>query len=176
MSQDGGSQSGAAVAPAREQVGAGSDSTQKWVRRVLVVAGLLVYFWSFFPTAVNGLGGDRFRGGFCAYFTLVWPWTDGLHDSQTDPVSFLSMLFSGWVNPTFLLICIMPPFAVLRALAKWLLKPLWVVCALSCWVVFLKDHMTPTWGYYLWTLGMVMILFRERLLATVFRTGRAKTV
>ena len=175
MSHGDRSDSGVAVAPAREMVKAKTRSSQKWWHRLFVLAGLLIYFGSFLLTAAKQ-SGDRFGGFFCAYYTLVWPWTDGLDQRHSHLVTFVSMMLSGWVNPTFLLICLMPPVVQLKTFVKWVLKPLWVVFALSCWVVFFAERMTPVWGYYLWTLSMVMVLFRERLLATLFRTDQPKTV
>jgi hypothetical protein len=32
-----------------------------------------------------------------------------------------------------------------------------------CWVVFLAMELHPREGYYLWTLGMVVVLFAEGL-------------
>src|SRR5262245_59111370 len=129
--------------------------------RVILLIGFLVYVGSFFLIAVkeSGQNASGFRGYWCAYTTLQAPWGhSGLEVLREKPLEYFAWLFSGWINPFFL-----------AALVASLIKPagrlaatLRIVTLLmlpACWLVFHMEHVRPYTGYFLWTGGMLLVLF-----------------
>src|SRR5262245_10804799 len=74
--------------------------------RVVLWIGFLIYIGSFFLIAVKetGAGASGFRGYWCAYITLQAPWGhDAMNMLREKPVEYFAVLFSGWINPFFLI-------------------------------------------------------------------------
>lgn len=130
---------------------------------ILVVVGMAIYIGAFFLIAAREVhasaGNSGYPGWFCAFDTLVAPWG---HDARStigeDPVQFFSMLISGWINPLFL--------ATLAVALVWpksrlgfVLRILVLLMFIACWVVFYKMTLYPREGYFLWTLGMLLVMF-----------------
>ena len=87
------------------------------------------------------------------------PWTkDGRAILHQAPLEYFSILFSGWINPAFLV-----------TLVLVLIKPRWrfsivlryivTLMFVFCWIVFFQLHLYPRQGYFLWMLGILLALF-----------------
>lgn len=146
--------------------------------RVVLLLSLLVYIGSFFLTAVRdatSTNGSGFTGYWCAVTTLTAPWgSDGLKELRQDPVEFFSVLFSGWINPLFLITVLVSwirPYGRWR----WILGTLVLIFLPACWVVFAKAHVRPTLGYFVWTAAMVVALLAGAL-GSARRPGREQEV
>jgi hypothetical protein len=129
-------------------------------RHLLILAGLALYVTSFFLVAVSENGGVH--GYLCAWLTLIIPWgRDGMNVLHEQPVQYFSILLSGWINPVFLITMFL---LILRK--KRLAGILTVVLILMfpfCWIIFFQEHMYPVAGYFLWILGMLLVVFAGRL-------------
>lgn len=133
-----------------------------------LLIGLAVFVVSFWLVAVKEArsGGASFIGYRCALLTLTAPWGHGapemLHDK---PGEYFAWLFSGWINPFFLaamLASLIKPAGRLAAA----LRILTILMFPACWIVFHMEHLRPYTGYFLWTGGMVLVLF-----SSMFSTG-----
>ena len=133
--------------------------------RVLILIGLLVYVISFFLIAVRGTG-LSLEGYKCALVTLLTPWgSDGVRMLRESPLDFFSTLFSGWINPVFLIttvILLIRPNSGLGAI----LRVVVLLMFPACWLVFYKEHFRPGEAYFLWTAAMVLVLFSNKLIRT----------
>jgi len=147
--------------------GAGSG---KQIRPELVAAmvgaGLVLYAVSFFMHAV-GIGGESasLLGWSCAYDSLIFPWSGELSlfadHRLTNPRALLftlSILFSGWINPVFLLAMVFKLRSRLRRASTILIRALWPMFP-CCWVVFGMSRIYPLEGYVLWMIAMLVALF-----------------
>ncbi|HLW55548.1 MAG TPA: hypothetical protein VKW06_22155 [Candidatus Angelobacter sp.] len=128
--------------------------------RILLWLAMAAYAGSFFLTAVRDANGPSgFTGYWCALTTLTAPWgSDGLKELRQEPVEFFSVLFSGWINPLFL-ITLLVRWRRPRGRAAWILGALVLILFPACWVVFAKVHVHPVAGYFLWTAAMLVALF-----------------
>jgi hypothetical protein len=125
-----------------------------------MLAGLAIYVTSFFLSAVSANGGVH--GYLCAWITLTLPWSrDGMNVLHQQPLQYFSILLSGWINPVFLITL------VLLLLRKKRLANIFTIVLILlfpfCWIVFLGEHLHPVAGYYLWILGMLLVVFAGRL-------------
>jgi len=131
--------------------------------RILVVAGMVLYVGAFFLVGAQNAhpsAGERgYPGWFCALDTLISPWG---HDARSsigeDPVVYFSMLFSGWINPLFLitlLVALLLPKARLGSVLRVVL----LLMFLAPWLVFYNMSLYPREGYFVWTLAMLMVMF-----------------
>jgi hypothetical protein len=134
--------------------------------RVVFFIGLLLYIGSFFLTAVIGvkevsgsLVASGFSGYTCALTTLLSPWGhEGWEALRDTPLEYFPILFSGWINPVFLITAIAllvkpngRPGALLRIVV--------IVMFPACWIVFYQMNLRPRAGYFLWTAAMLLVLF-----------------
>ena len=73
--------------------------------RILVLLGLVLYVASFFLTAVKDTKTSAGMPGYkCATTALLAPWGgDGLNMLRETPVDYFALLFSGGINPVFLI-------------------------------------------------------------------------
>lgn len=139
------------------------------IYRFLVLLSVLVFIGSFFLIAVrdaSSTNSSGFTGYWCALTTLTAPWgSDGLKELRQDPVEFFSVLFSGWINPLFI-ITLVVSWIRPRGRSKLILGTLVLLFFPACWVVFARAHVRPSVGYFVWSGAMVVAL-----LAGVFRSG-----
>ncbi len=131
------------------------------MNRVLLLIGMVLYIASFFLTAVKDAyaspSASGYPGYLCAYLTLLTPWGhDGMRMLQRDPLGYFGILFSGWINPVFLITVVL----VLRHKRLGaILRIVLLLMFVACWVVFYKEHLRPQIGYFLWTAAMLLALF-----------------
>jgi hypothetical protein len=128
--------------------------------KVLLVA-LTVFTVSFFLPAiwVPHVTPHTETGYWCAYATLVSPWTrDGLGDLREAPVEYISILLSGWINPLFLISMLLSRREGTRKLSR-MLRRLVLLLMAACWVVFVMEHVYPFVAYFFWTAAMIGALF-----------------
>jgi hypothetical protein len=145
--------------------------------RILLFLALVAYVGSFFLTAAKDASAPQsagFTGYWCALTTLTAPWgSDGLKEMRREPVEFFSILFSGWINPVFLITIFVWWRWPHRRLA-WILGLILVIMLPSCWIVFMKAHLRPSVGYFVWTGAMVTALF-SRVLSSDNKASSAKS-
>jgi hypothetical protein len=137
------------------------------VSRAVFLIGLLLYIGSFFLTAVKESGSDSsasgYRGYTCAYVALLSPWgSDGMRMLRQGALDYFAILFSGWINPLFLLTAAML-WAKPHGRAGAFLRILVVLMLPACWIVFHNEHLGPWTGYWLWTAGMLAVMFSTML-------------
>jgi hypothetical protein len=133
------------------------------ISRIVAVIGFLLYIGSFFLTAVKESGSDAsasgYRGYTCASITLLTPWgSDGLRMLRQGPLDYFAILFSGWINPVFLVTAVML-WARPHGRAGAFLRIVVVLMLPACWIVFHNEHLRPWTGYWLWTAAMLAVLF-----------------
>jgi hypothetical protein len=131
--------------------------------RIILGVALVLFVASFFMTAVGSLYGGRIGpsipGYLCAIITFLDPWrAEGLKSLREEPLLFLSLVFSGWINPVFLVTLI----SLLRKPSENLGRKLRIVLLFmlpACWVAFFEEHAIPGFGYFLWTISMILALY-----------------
>lgn len=146
--------------------------------RVISLIAFLLFVVSFYPPdwrpfagsqastmliavkEANATARDRGIPGFlCAYTTLALPWTaDGIRMLRQEPVEFFAILFSGWINPLFIItfiILLINPNSRLGGILRIVL----IFMFAACWIVFYNEHLHPRAGYFLWTAAMLVALF-----------------
>jgi hypothetical protein len=132
------------------------------INRVVALIGLLLYVGSFFLIAVketSASGASGFAGYWCAYITLISPWGhEGWSMLHDKPIGYFGVLFSGWINPVFLITAIVllaKPYGRLGALLRIVV----IVMLPACWIVFYQFGLRPRNGYFLWTAAMLVSMF-----------------
>jgi hypothetical protein len=132
------------------------------IDRLLFVIGFALYAGAFFLPAVFEAGSAPLRGYDCALVTLIQVWT---HDNRAliheEPVTYISLLVSGWINPLFLLTAIFTAFRKARKLAG-ILRILVLVMIPFCWIAFHNVKVRPREGHFLWIIGMLLVLFSNQ--------------
>jgi hypothetical protein len=130
--------------------------------------GLLIYAASFLLVAVADF--DRTtsvaRGYYCAFVAFVLPLratpmqTGGPFADR--PLEYFSVLISGLINPVFLIyVALASAERTGRAIrALRVIVPLMIP---FCWVVFHYERYDPREGHFLWILGMLLVLYSDRL-------------
>lgn len=129
-------------------------------RHLIILAGLAIYITSYFLSAVSDNGGVH--GYLCAWITLAMPWSrDGMNVLREQPLQYFSILFSGWINLVFLIILAL----LIRRKKRWtnIFTVVLVLLFPFCWIVFAQEHLHPVVGYYLWILGMLLVVFSGKL-------------
>jgi hypothetical protein len=129
--------------------------------------GLFIYVASFFLAAVGqSLPGSRSIPGYsCAFFALVDPIQSPLHRYggiyEHKEFEYYSMIVSGSINLAILgfvglIVCGHKSWVanVLRILVPFMIP--------FCWVVFHYQKFYPREGYFLWTLGILLVLFSNQ--------------
>jgi hypothetical protein len=133
------------------------------MNRVVALIGFLVYAGSFFLNAVKIPKSDALTGYWCAYITLILPWGhDGFQTLHEQPLRYFCVLFSGWINPFFLVTA----FLLLRkpnGRLGSILRILVVVMFAACWGAFYYENVRPWIGYWVWTAAMLVVLFSTML-------------
>jgi hypothetical protein len=130
-------------------------------RKVLMLGGV-VYIISFFLFATS----PYHRGWADAVLALQLPLEELMRPSGVEPavgpLALVAITITGFINIVFIVAAIQrvvaPAGATFRALriAVILMMPV-------CWVVFRNQDLRPREGYVLWTLGMLLVLFSDRL-------------
>lgn len=136
------------------------------ISRVVLLIAMVLYVASFFLTAVKessaSPGASGYTGYLCAYLTLLTPWGhDGMRMLREGPVDYFAILFSGWINPVFLITLVLllrrpnrPVGAILRIVLLFMF--------VAPWIVFHKEHLYPVAGYFLWTAAMLLAIFSNQ--------------
>jgi hypothetical protein len=131
--------------------------------RIVLLVAMMLYVASFFLSAGkefhNAPLNPAFRGYECAYITLLSPWSrDSLSSMHEEPLLYFAILFSGWINPMFL---ITMGFLLKKRSARVgeILRIVLVLMFPACWIVYYKMHLRPDYGYYLWTAAMLVAMF-----------------
>jgi hypothetical protein len=130
---------------------------------ILVLVGMALYVGAFFLVAAQDANASRgttgYPGWFCAFITLVNPWgQDGLNLLRQGAVQYFSVLFSGWINPLFLitlLVSLLRPKVRLASVLRIVLLLMFP----ACWIVFYKQSLYPREGYFLWVVAMLLVTF-----------------
>ncbi len=133
--------------------------------RIVALIGLLLYVGSFFLTAIKETSSNPsgYHGYWCAYVTLVSPWGhDGMELLREEPLLYFAMLFSGWINPLFLITAAML-WTKPKGRAGAFLRIVVALLLPACWVVFHQYNVIPRAGYWLWTVAMLVVLFSTML-------------
>jgi hypothetical protein len=133
------------------------------LKHILFVAGLVLFVVAFFLPGVNTGSTTGFvHGWLCAWITLAFPWGhDGITTLHDQPLRYFAMLFSGWINPLFLIICVLL-WTKLRRLTNVLTAVLILMLPL-CWVVFHYEHVSPMVGYYVWAASILLVVFSRKI-------------
>jgi hypothetical protein len=126
--------------------------------------GLLSYALSFFLIAAGSFDATKpLHGYFCASVPLLFFWEEArlwIHGAPFiyNPLEYFSVLASGWINPVFLgalLITSLRPSISFFRFARIIL----ILMIPICWIVFYYHPLYPREGYFLWIVGMFMVLF-----------------
>jgi len=77
-------------------------------------------------------------------------------------IAKVSFFLNGWINPIFLLVAIPMLFDKtprLNRVLRYVLLPM----IAFCWIALLYQQAFPREGYFLWTIGMLLVLFSSEL-------------
>ena len=130
---------------------------------ILVIVGMALWVGSFFLVAVQEAntpyGGSGYRGYLCAFITLINVWGhDAMAMLRETPVEYFSTLLSGWINPVFL-ITLMASLVRPKGRLAVVLRIVFLLMLPACWIVFYKMKLYPREGYFVWTAGMLLVMF-----------------
>jgi hypothetical protein len=146
--------------------------------RLCFSVGLLIYVASFWLTAIAGPGVGTPKPpslALLAIYSLIVPlsyihqYSFGslLEDLTIKNVSFISV---GWINPIFLITMILvlvdktPRLSAILRFIVLLFVPL-------CWIALIYRDVYPREGYFLWTAGILLVLFSRGLPRWPVRAG-----
>lgn len=132
------------------------------MRILLFWSGFLLYVAAFFLPAVFETGSAPLRGYDCALVTLVQVWTrDSRALIHQEPVTYISLVVSGWINPVFLATAIL---ILLRKAQRSMniLRTVVLLMVPFCWIVFHNVKVRPREGHFLWLTGMLLVLFSNQ--------------
>lgn len=150
----------------------------KSVRWILLLAGLCLFAFSFTLPAIReiakpGATPNKMVGYDCAVTALLVPWgKDGFTIMRSDPLTYFSILFSGWITPVFVL-------SIVVALVRpdWRINSLFRIAVtlmfIFCWIVFSKIHFQAYEGYWVWMAGVLLALWSQ---AGLHRNSRTTQV
>lgn len=130
---------------------------------IFVAVGLALYIGAFFlisaQDARHSADARGFPGWFCAVITLINPWGhDGLNLLRESAVEYFATLFSGWINPLFL-ITLLAQLVRPRGRLAFVLRIVLLLLFPACWIVFYSMNLYPREGYFIWTAGMLLVMF-----------------
>ena len=144
----------------------------KWIRWIALFAGIGMFVWSFTLPAVREASASPGSPGISGYkvatLALVVPWGQGRELLKQAPLQYFSILFSGWINPLFLvslLLILIKPRWRLSIWFRYLVTAMFV----CCWIVFYQIHLDPRQGYFLWMFGILLALYSSLLSVPVIR-------
>jgi len=147
------------------------------LRITLLFIGLAIYVASFFPfvDAVKDNAASPDAAGFpgwkCALLALQAPWGHSAGEMfHENPVGYFAVLFSGWINPLFLIALVA---SLIRPKGRFAtaFRVITILMFPACWFAFHALHVRPVAGYFLWT-GAMLVVVLSFSLATV--TGELK--
>jgi hypothetical protein len=124
--------------------------------------GLVLYVGAFFLPSVFEHGSPPLKGYDCAAITLIQIWT---HDSRalirTEPLTYVSMVVSGWINPLFIISMILVP---IRSAQKsvGILRTVILLMIPFSWIAIHNLKVYPREGHFLWIFGMLLVLFSSK--------------
>ena len=138
--------------------------------RTVFWLGLLLYTASFFLPMSVGWGifaSERPSVAGCAVDWFFFPWIyahlNSMGNFLTDaPIENVSIAVSGWINPVFGIAWLFQVVGKTHQLTK-MLRNVILLMLPFCWIVFLSRHVYPREGYFLWTGGMLLVLFSSEL-------------
>lgn len=132
------------------------------IYRLLFWSGFLLYVVAFFLPAVYETGSAPLHGYYCALVTLVQVWTrEGGALLHEEPLNYVSLVISGWINPLFLISVILIPIRKAQR-ALGILRIIILLMLPICWIVFHNVKVRPREGYFLWVIGMLLVLFSNK--------------
>jgi hypothetical protein len=156
------------ISALRQQTFSGYNlTTVKTLRWLALLAGIAMFAVSFALPAVKETKASPSSPGVpgftCATLTLQMPWSnDGRAMLRQSPLRYFSILFSGWINPLFLvtlsLVLIKPKWR-----ATFVLRYLVAAMQVFCWTLFFQLHLYPRQGYFLWLFGMLLALYSNKI-------------
>ena len=141
------------------------------MNRLCFWGGFSLYLVSFWLTAVSGQHGvlapespsiaDWAFDTFLTPLMFIHMQSAGtlVEDLTIAKVSFF---LNGWVNPAFLLVVFLMLLDKIPRLTRVLRYVLLPMIAF-CWITLLYQHAHPREGYFLWTIGMLLVLFSSEL-------------
>ncbi|MGA9570009.1 MAG: hypothetical protein WBS17_07975 [Candidatus Acidiferrales bacterium] len=138
---------------------------------------LLLYAASFFllSTWSNPPMDGRMPGFLCAFFAFVYPLTEARDvlfrniRPTLEPLPFLSLLVSGWINPVFALTMFLELSEQHERTAS-ILKTVLLVMMPFTIIFFATFHGEyPREGYFIWLAAMLLALFPRNFSATFAR-------
>lgn len=130
---------------------------------IFVVVGMLMYVGAFFLIAAHDAhasASDRgYPGWFCAVITLINPWGhDGFTLMRESPLQYFALVFSGWINPLFL-ITLLAQLVRPKGRSAFVLRIILLLMFPACWIVFFSMNLHPREGYFVWTAAMLLVVF-----------------
>jgi hypothetical protein len=75
---------------------------------------------------------------------------------------------TGLINPAFLITVVLRLCAANSRLVS-ILKFATILMLPSCWIVFYGQKLYPREGYFIWTIGMLLVLFPELVRSKIER-------
>jgi hypothetical protein len=131
--------------------------------------GLAIYLISHVLPAIEGpvvRSGQAF-GFYCAFYSLFFSAGQAVsllrHEPAImKPVSVFALFASGMLNVFFVAATLLIVRGRSPQPVEILFKSLVILMVPFCWVVFHYEDFYPIFGYYLWTLGMLLVLFAGR--------------
>lgn len=138
-------------------------------QRTIFWIGLLIYGASFLLVAVAGpaVPSGPARGYHSAFLPLLVPLAEVqaiLRSARSDlgAAEFFSLLITGLINPVFVFTTILMlrkpdqrPVSILRAIVLLMIP--------FSWAVFHYEDLYPREGYFLWIIGMLLVLFSNKV-------------
>jgi hypothetical protein len=88
-------------------------------------------------------------------------------------LDFVATLITGWINPAFLVTVALASFSRHRRLIAVLRIVVLLMVPFS-WIEFHYQSVYPREGYFLWTVGMLLVLFSRELSRRDDRIGAMK--
>jgi hypothetical protein len=129
--------------------------------------GLLLYGLSFLLASVSLYDwSGSYPGWGCAYVALQFffaqasRWTHGM-PSIGEPISYFSSVVVGWINPIFWLTAYLRTTGRFHILIN-VLRIVLVGMMPLCFFVFQRNRLHPREGYFVWIIGMLMVLFSSQ--------------
>ena len=128
-----------------------------------MAVGLALYVGAFFLIAAHdadsSFSARGYPGWFCALITLRNPWGhEGLDLLRQSRLVYFSLLFSGWINPLFLIL-LLAQLVKPKGRLAFVLRILLLLMFPACWIVFISMGLRPREGYFLWTAAMLLVMF-----------------
>jgi hypothetical protein len=146
--------------------------------RLCFSVGLLIYVASFWLTAIVGPGVGTLKPPSIASLAIdsllipmihIHQYSFGvfLEDLTLKNVSFASV---GWINPIFLITMVLVLVDKTPRLST-ILRFIVLLFVLLCWIALIYRDFYPREGYFLWTAGILLVLFSRGLPRWPVRAG-----